>query len=413
LVILLAGLAADSASGVAQVKVQPESNSKLKCGQNLGFAVYEKWEKPVGLFPFYQDCKLGYVDARGRVVIPAQFDWGDSFYDQLAVVGVTTNEKTKYGFINLAGRFVIDPEFDSAQHFSDGLAGVRLGNQSGYVNRKGVVVIPPRFAEVTPFFRGLARVKISNDKTHRGKWGCINKKGEFVVPPQYDEIRHFTDQIVVSGLFNGDRWKWGLISWTGETIFEPHFDLIGSFYGGVAAITHGGKRGLINSEGQLIGNQTYHQALTNFSEGLMAVMVDRQVGYLNRRGEWAIPPKFNYAGAFSEGLAPVKIGDKFGYIDKVGRVVIKPQFEEAIAFSEGLAVVRIGAHYGFIDRKGLVKIQPRFQGVSSFRSGVAFAPFYGDEGYINRNGEFIRRWRASDRDYLYKPPAIVTPLDKL
>jgi len=412
-VILLASLAADSSSSLAQVKPQSESNSRLKCRQNLGFAVYEKWEKPVGLFPFYQDCKLGYIDARGKVVIPAQFDWGDSFYDQLAVVRITRNERIKYGFINQVGQFVINPEFDSAEHFSDGLAGVRLGKQSGYVDRKGVVIIPPRFTEVTPFFRGLARVKVSTDQAPRGKWGCINKKGEFVVPPQYDELRPFTDQIIVSGIFNGDRWKWGLISWTGENILEPHFDLIGSFYEGVAAVTHGGKGGLINSEGQLIGNQTYHQALTNFSDGLMAVIVDRQVGYLNRKGEWVIPPQFNYAGAFSEGLAPVKIGDKFGYIDKSGRVVIKPQFDEAIEFSEGLAAVRIGAHYGFIDRKGLVKIQPRFHGVSPVRSGVAFATLYSDQGYIDKNGEFISRWRASDKDYPYKPPVIVTPLDKL
>src|SRR5688572_22079158 len=65
---------AELVSREVQVKLQPESDSKPKCS-SLGFPVYERWEKPVGLFPFYQeDCKLGYVDTLGRAVIPAKFD---------------------------------------------------------------------------------------------------------------------------------------------------------------------------------------------------------------------------------------------------------------------------------------------------------------------------------------------------
>lgn len=387
---------------------QPRSDSKKKCDA-LGFDVYQKWQKPVGLFPFYQDCKIGYVDTRGRVVVPPQFEYGGSFYEQLAVVGVKINEKVKYGFINQRGQFVIDPEFDTAHPFSEGMAGVRLGNQRGYIDRKGAVVIPPRFAEVTDFYRGLARVRMFNEKGHHGKWGCINKKGEFVVQPQYDHIQHFTERIIIAGLnSNNGQWKWGLISWTGETIREPQFDLIGSFDDKVAMVRLAGHRGLINSTGQLIGNQKYNEALTNFSEGLIAVRVDNQVGYLNRRGEWAIRPQFNSGRAFSEGLAAVKIGEKFGYINKAGRVVIKPQFDEAIEFSEGLATVKIEWRYGFIDREGVIRIPPRFNSVTSFRGGAALARTWDSEGYINRNGEFIRRWPPADIEGF--PLRLISPL---
>lgn len=399
-----------AASGPGHTQYQPGSDSKKKCS-SLGFPVYEKWQKPVGLFPFYHDCKVGYVDTRGTVVVPAQFEFGGWFYEHLAVVGVNINEKVKYGFINQAGQFVIDPEFDTAHNFSEGMAGVRLGNGSGYIDRKGVVVIPPRFAEVTGFYRGLARVRMFDERGRRGKWGCINKKGEFVVQPQYDHIQHFTEQIVVAGVHSNGQWKWGLISWTGETIREPQFDLIGSFDDEVAAARLAGNGGLINSKGQRIGNQKYNQALTNFSEGLMAVSVDTRVGYLNRRGEWAIHPKFNSGRAFSEGLAAVKIGEKFGYIDKAGRVIIKPQFDEAIEFSEGLASIRIGTSYGFIDRKGVLRIRPRFNSVTSFRGGAALARMWDSEGYINRNGEFIRRWQLADpADF---PRRLVPPVPPL
>jgi hypothetical protein len=372
-------------------KRQPQSVLKRKCS-SPGFEVYEKWEKPGGLFPFYEHCKVGYIDARGTVVIPAQFEEGGWFHEQLAAVAVNMNEKLMYGYINQAGQFAIHPEFDSAHPFSDGLAGVRLGKEWGYIDRKGVVVIPLRFAEVSPFYRGLARVRMFTDEGLRGKWGCINKKGEFVVAPRYDHIQHFTEQIVVPGIFSNGQWKFGLISWTGKTIREPQFDLIGRFDEGVASIRYVGKGGLIKGEGQLIGNQKYDQALTDFSEGLIAVSIDRQVGYLNRRGEWAIPRRFNSAGAFSEGLAPVKIGEKFGYIDKTGKVVIEPQFDEAIEFSEGLARIRIERGYGFIDRKGVLRIRPRFNSVTPFRGAAALASMEGYDGYIDKKEEFIRRW---------------------
>jgi hypothetical protein len=226
-----------------------------------------------------------------------------------------------------------------------------------------------------------------------GKWGCINKNGEFVIPPRYDHIQYFTEEIVVAGVFSNEEWKFGLISWTGKTIREPQFDLIGSFENGVASARYErGKGRLINAGGQLLDNEKYNQALTGFSEGLMAVSVDNRAGYLNQRGEWAIRPRFNGARAFSEGLASVKIGEKFGYIDKTGEVVIDPQFDEAHEFSEGLAQVRIEWRYGFIDRRGVFIIRPRFTSVTPFRGGAALARVHGYEGYIDKSGEFIRRW---------------------
>jgi hypothetical protein len=392
LVLLLAGVTYSviSGSGAAQHLPFP----KPKC-ESLGFAVYEKWQKPAGLFPFYEaDCKLGYVDARGTVVIPARFDAAGSFYEQLAAVGININGKLMRGFINQAGQFVIGPEFDAAHNFSEGVAGVLLDKKWGYIDREGVVIIPPRFADVTPFYRGLARVRLFTDGGGRnGKWGCIDKKGEFVIPPRYDHIQHFTEEIVVAGVFSNEEWKFGLMSWTGKTIREPELDLIGSFENGVASARHElGKGRLINAGGQLLDNEKYNQALTGFSEGLMAVSVDNRAGYLNQRGEWAIRPRFNGARAFSEGLASVKIGEKFGYIDKTGEVVIDPQFDEAHEFSEGLAQVRIEWRYGFIDRRGVFIIRPRFTSVTPFRGGAALAQVHGDQGYIDKSGEFIRRW---------------------
>jgi hypothetical protein len=161
--------------------------------------------KTVWSISFYQDCKLGYVDTEGRVVISPQFDRAGFFHEGLAVVGVAINGKLKYGFINRTGRFVLDPEFDSASNFSDGLAQIRLDRKSGYIDRKGQVVISPQFAEVFPFYRGFARVRIfSSEPDLRGKWACINKRGEFVVPPYCRCCKRFNHAIIAARTLFGE-----------------------------------------------------------------------------------------------------------------------------------------------------------------------------------------------------------------
>ena len=65
---------------------------------------------------------------------------------------------------------------------------------------------------------------------------------------------------------------------------------------------------------------------------------------------FVIHPQFNDALPFSEGLAAVRIGSEWGFIDKTGSVVINSQFDSARSLSEGLAVASISGRFGFIAR---------------------------------------------------------------
>ena len=73
--------------------------------------------------------------------------------------------------------------------------------------------------------------------------------------------------------------------------------------------------------------------------------------------------------SFSEGLAPVQIIGKWGlrngnmkngvkgiwgngYIDKKGNFIIPPNFDHASSFSEGLASVQINEKWGYVNKKG-------------------------------------------------------------
>ena len=92
----------------------------------------------------------------------------------------------------------------------------------------------------------------------------------------------------------------------------------------------------------------------SFGDGLGAVSIGIEWGFVDKTGHYVITPQFRFAGGFSDGLAAVTVGDNWGFIDKTGHYVINPQFNFARSFSEGLAAVRIGdsttGKWGFIAR---------------------------------------------------------------
>ncbi len=78
-------------------------------------------------------AKAGFIDRKGKQVIPYIYDLAEDFSEGLAHIII----KEKSGFINLQGDMVIKPSFDSASQFKNGLAWVQVGKQCGYIDREG------------------------------------------------------------------------------------------------------------------------------------------------------------------------------------------------------------------------------------------------------------------------------------
>jgi WG containing repeat len=79
-----------------------------------------------------------------------------------------------------------------------------------------------------------------------------------------------------------------------------------------------------------------------FSEGLAAVRVKGQYGFINDKGDMVIAPQFDLAGAFYLGLAEVLIGNKTGVIDQQGKFVVTPRFARSVPFTNDVVLVREG-----------------------------------------------------------------------
>jgi len=76
--------------------------------------------------------------------------------------------------------------------------------------------------------------------------------------------------------------------------------------------------------GSLVARRSFW--VSDFSEGLAAVYTgdDNPGGFINKKGEWVIPPVYSFISAFSEGLAVVKkeLSSRYGFINLKGEMVI-------------------------------------------------------------------------------------------
>lgn len=250
--------------------------------------------------------------------------------------------------------------------------------------------------------------------------------------PDDHEAEYFPVQDTETG-------KWGFIDKKGDDYTKMLFDWSGDWRQGMGQIEVDGLMGYIDKD----FNKTGDYAITPrfkvlgkrdiparpFFNGLALARADSgKWGYIDRKGKWAIEPRFpenrDYpgmpAGDFSEGLAWFQVVEmyqrnktdgngtlirdadnkpikewyprrKMGYIDTQGEVVIEPTYDVVADFGEGLAGVHIkrDKEWGFIDRAGKRVIPAKFDQVGRFSHGVCAVQLGDLWGYIDEEGEWV------------------------
>ena len=114
----------------------------------------------------YEKKRWGYIDAGGKIIIPARFREALPFSEGLAAVDIPTegNNKGLWGFIDKTGKTVIPPTYSAApSRFGNGLCAVKVFNEEFrygayyYIDRTGEQKSGP-YTVATPFTDGYAMV---------------------------------------------------------------------------------------------------------------------------------------------------------------------------------------------------------------------------------------------------------------
>ena len=151
--------------------------------------------------------KFGFVNSKGKEIVPLKYDYADSFSEGLARVELNG----KMGFIDTKGKEVISLKYDWVYDFVEGFAIVKSNKKVGFIDTTGKEVIPMIYDSVDSFSEGLAAVKL-NDKL-----GFVNSTGEVVIPFIYTSIQfsRFENGIVY---VRDEAENWFYINTKGEKI---------------------------------------------------------------------------------------------------------------------------------------------------------------------------------------------------
>ncbi|MFA6014586.1 MAG: WG repeat-containing protein [Gallionellaceae bacterium] len=229
------------------------------------------------------------------------------------------------------------------------------------------------------------------DAPSHGKWGFKDKTGKLVIPYQYDDARDFSEGLAPVYINQ----EIGFIDRTGKVVIKPNPEFAG--------LTHE-----INRVG-------FHQGLSVMGMHIASKNKDEdgtfRFGFINKKGEWVIKPKFESAWDFNDhGIAEVKANDveylinksgqavgsfqganeKYGYKDiQTGKVVVKPIYDGiGYVFADGLLAVQVGDKWGYVNNKAKVVIKPIYSKASDFSEGLAAVKVDDKWGYIDTKGKF-------------------------
>ena len=158
-----------------------------------------------GLAPVYNakvnsagsKAACGYIDHKGKFVIPVGFLQGCPFVNQRARVCVKDDSKwqKRWGYIDMKGKFVLKPVYMEILDFKEGLAAVLdYKGQWGFIDKNGNYSIPSQFAGASSFSENIAAVSMAQGKDYPN-WGYIKKDGSWLVEPKFDRAEPFQDGI--------------------------------------------------------------------------------------------------------------------------------------------------------------------------------------------------------------------------
>lgn len=292
--------------------------------------------------------KCGYIDPSGKTILPFEYSECGSFHEGFAVVvrdrsGPPDCLDQRY-LIDKKGNIVFGPSTDLFGRVSEGKISIDRGGirtcsgpmgtyasgKYGYLDGSGKEILTPKFRYASPFIDGLATVQ--GDKYY----GIINSEFQTILPFEYDHIGLFDEGLAVVEKDS----QWALVDKAGNfRIPFGKFAYIQYFSDGVTkaclAPVQPGKSCdfvSIDTEGNILFSLK-NLYINDFSEGLApARRIDRPEysGFINKKGEWIIPPKYKSAYSFRNGLALVSVYDrktfreKYGYIDKSGKFTWNP-----------------------------------------------------------------------------------------
>ncbi len=244
-----------------------------------------------GMLSFY-DNKLhyGFMDLKGKVVIPAKYFSVSNFENGRAVVEVTAG---KFSVINKSNKVVEELKCYNTYNSSEGLTSYydEKIKKTGYKFYNGTIAIQPLFYTAGPFKDGNAVVEIESDEL-ANRYGLIDKKGNFIIKPEYSGINYvgsglyavsnytdipYSSYYQLKALFNGK----------GEQLTDFNYYRIDEFQNGYATACDSTSTFFIDKTGNIVDKFSKLQGIgeMKFIGNVLQAKLDGGLTYLKENGD--------------------------------------------------------------------------------------------------------------------------------
>lgn len=141
-----------------------------------------KKDKPILVV---KNCKYGYINSHGNILIPMEYDALGTFIDGK----VLAKKDTKIGVLNEEGKEVLPLQYDE----------IYMGENNTFIMKEGNIYSSCDLKTKTTL--NIDEVYKVNEKilifSNENKFGIMNYKGEIIIPNIFDEISTFIDKIFI------------------------------------------------------------------------------------------------------------------------------------------------------------------------------------------------------------------------
>jgi len=151
-----------------------------------------------------------------------------------------------------------------------------------------------------------------------------------------------------------------------------------------------GKWGLADGSGKMITQSIYDNMgnFGRFSEGLVAVWLNKKSGYIDTTGKVIIAIKYDECNEFKSGTATVWLGNKCGLIDKTGKLLIPFKYELLTKLNENLWSGSTAQNkYGLLTNSGKELLPAVYDMIKEPGNGYGILTIKKKKGYYNNDGK--------------------------
>lgn len=265
--------------------------------------------------------------------------------------------------------------YDDVTVYSSGLCAVMEDDLWGYVDLDGELTIKPEFLWAGVFTTD----EIAPIESVDGEYYYISTNGNKKVVAQNIENCVDLGASIENILPASDNGDYSYYNRDFEKVIEQSYTYASAMNGGIAAVNENGNWYLIDGEGNKL-TKAYDSIVTDdkgiaYRNERAFVKNANKVSMIDSQGNLIGAQTYEDAKLFfqTDAFAAVKIGEKWGFVDKNGEIVIEPEYTDARSFSNGYAAVEKNGQWGFIDTDGKLVIGCRFKEARDFNeSGNVF-----------------------------------------